>query len=145
MELIWLNTDTRRVLVSSLGMSSVVSVEKSLGYFQVGTSISIHGAMSTACRWGLSPLAYTPYHTILLWTLAGWYLQLCAMCVTNCKVGSPYAQGSQKWRHTRGDFVAETWTCVANFAVACLRHMHGSDRYYTAFMGDYPSGVSDGG
>lgn len=62
-----------------------------------------------------------------------------------CRVGSPQAQGILKCRHRRGDFVAETWMPVANFAVAYLRHMHGTDRYYTALMGDYPSGVSDGG
>lgn len=45
----------------------------------------------------------------------------------------------------REDFVAETWTSAANFAVAYLRHMHGTNRYYTALMGDSPSGVSDGG
>lgn len=45
----------------------------------------------------------------------------------------------------REDFVAETWTSAANFAVAYLRHMHSTNRYYTALMGDSPSGVSDGG
>lgn len=60
-------------------------------------------------------------------------------------MGSPNAQGSWKCRRLREDFVAETWTSVANFAVAYLRHMHGTNRYYTALMGDSPSGVSDGG
>nr|XP_026651280.1 uncharacterized protein LOC113459695 [Zonotrichia albicollis] len=45
----------------------------------------------------------------------------------------------------REDFIAETWTSVANFAAAYLRHMHGTNRYYTALQGDSPSGVSDGG
>lgn len=74
-----------------------------------------------------------------------WLTLLCAIWVTTCKVGFPNAQGSWKCRRAREDFVAETWTSVANFAVAYLRHMHGTNRYYTALMGDSPSGVSDGG
>lgn len=74
-----------------------------------------------------------------------WLTLLCAIWVTTCKVGSPNAQGSWKRGRVREDFVAETWTSVANFAVAYLRHMHGTNRYYTALMGDSPSGVSDGG
>lgn len=116
----------------------------SVDYLQEGANISIHGVMSTAWGRGLSALDYTPYCTTLLCALAGWYLWSCATWVTICKVASPRAQGSLKCRHIREDFVAEARMSIANFAVAYLRHMHGTDRYYTALLGDYPSGVSDG-
>lgn len=96
-------------------------------YLQEGTNISIHGDMSTQIAhrwWVLSALDYTPYCTILLCALAGWYSQSCATWVTICKVASPHAQGSLKCRNIREDFVAEARMSIANFAVAYLRHMH---------------------
>lgn len=83
--------------------------------------------------------------TVLLCALTGWYLQFCTTYVMTCRVGSPHAWGSLKCRHTRGDFVAETWMSISNFVAVYLRHVNDTDRYYTALMGDILPWWPDGG
>lgn len=107
-----------------------------------GTNVSILRAMCSHCLGMRAPWMAHQADTALCHP---WLTLLCAIWVTTCEVGFPNAQGSWKRRRVREDFVAETWTPDANFAAAYLRHMHGTNRYCTALMGDSPSGVSDGG